>query len=125
MFKIKDAAIHVTRSDVGAIDVNMKDETGNIQMFKIGDVVRLNVMQKKRCDLVVLRKDVKIKNECEIVTLYLTSDDTSFCGPINKPVQFWYEIELNPETTPQTLIGYDEDGPKLFMVYPEGVKIDE
>ena len=39
---------------------------------------------------------------------------------INKPTNYWYEIELNPNTQPQTIIGYDEDGEKLFVLYPEG-----
>lgn len=35
-------------------------------------------------------------------------------------MDYWYEVELNPETEAQTIIGYDEDGPKIFRLYPEG-----
>ena len=46
--------------------------------------------------------------------------ETKFGEVINKPKQYWYEVELNPETSPQTIIGYDEEGAKLFTIYPEG-----
>jgi len=39
---------------------------------------------------------------------------------INKPTDYWYEIEINPETKPQTIIGYDENGEKILKLYPEG-----
>lgn len=40
---------------------------------------------------------------------------------VNKPTDFWYEVELNPDTAPQTIIGYDkETGAKIFRLYPEG-----
>ena len=31
-------------------------------------------------------------------------------------VTYWYEIELNGDTT---LIGYDDEGAKKFVLYPE------
>ena len=34
----------------------------------------------------------------------------------NKPVTYWYDLVLN-ETN--TIIGYDEDGAKKIIVYPE------
>lgn len=47
-------------------------------------------------------------------------DETKIGEYISKPKEYWYEIELNPETYPQTIIGYDEDGPKVLILYPEG-----
>jgi hypothetical protein len=41
---------------------------------------------------------------------------------LNKPIEYWYEIQLNYY---QTIVGYDESGPKLFMLYPEGEDSDE
>ena len=40
---------------------------------------------------------------------------------MNIPTEYWYEIELNNENT---VIGYDNNGPKLFVLYPEGEDID-
>ena len=39
---------------------------------------------------------------------------------MNKPVEYWYEIELNNE---HTVIGYDDNGAKIFMLFPEGSKV--
>ena len=56
------------------------------------------------------------------VDLSLDSTETTIGDIINKPVEYWYEIQLNPDTEPQTIIGYDENGAKIFKLYPEGVK---
>jgi hypothetical protein len=29
-------------------------------------------------------------------------------------------VEVNPEIQPTTIIGYDEDGAKIFKLFPEG-----
>jgi len=50
----------------------------------------------------------------------LSSDETRIGDYINKPVTYWYEIELNPNNNSTTIIGYDDDGPKQFKLYPEG-----
>ena len=42
---------------------------------------------------------------------------------ISKPKDYWYEVVLNDDSYPQTIIGYDADGPKLFRLYPEGADI--
>ncbi len=77
-------------------------------------------MQAGKCDQVVLRKDVEITEETYVATVSLESTDTKVGELIHKPKDFWYEVELNPDTMPQTLIGYDKDGPKIFRLYPEG-----
>ena len=61
--------------------------------------------------------------EAESVTINLTKEDTKIAEIINKPVDYWYEIEMNPDTEPQTIIGYDEDGEKIFRLYPEGSEL--
>ena len=38
----------------------------------------------------------------------------------NKPIEYWYEIELNDD---ETIIGYDEDGAKKLILYPEGADL--
>ena len=61
-----------------------------------------------------------ISDDTATVDITLERVDTKIGEIINKPVDYWYEIELNPDTTPQTLIGYDDDGPKIFRLFPEG-----
>ena len=55
----------------------------------------------------------------------LTEQDTRIGDVISKPVDYWYEVTLNPYTNPQTFIGYDEDGAKVFKLFPEGNDVDE
>ena len=87
--------------------------------FQTGDVVRLNVFKAKDCGCVELRKDVVVEEECEAVDIALTTEDTTIGEIINKPTKYWYEVTLNPETIEQTIIGYDLDGAKEFILYPE------
>ena len=72
-----------------------------------------------------MKKDYGIEVNATTVTLTLTGKDTKFGGIINKPTNYWYEIELNPETNPQTIVGYDDEGPKLFCLHPEGNETEE
>lgn len=93
-------------------------------MFQPGDVVRFTVFEKKDCSNVVLQKDTSVTEEVESVAIKLLSDETRLGGVISKPVDYWYEVELNPDTRPQTIRGYDEDGAKVFKLFPEGAEED-
>lgn len=93
--------------------------------FKNGDVLRLKVFRKKACEDVVLQKDFAITETTNTVTLELTEKDTRIGEIISKPVDYWYEIELNPESNPQTIVGYDDDGAKIFRLYPEGRDLED
>ena len=99
---------------VGATD------NGKPYTFKPGDLVRIKVCKKKKCTDVVLEKDFPVTDHTQEVQIYLSGEDTKFGDVINKPTDFWYEVELNPLSNPQTIIGYDEDGAKVFKLFPEG-----
>lgn len=121
MFKInEDKSIYLTRGDIANITVGANDTDGNAHTFSVGDVVRLKVFKRKDCANVVLQKDVVVKEECQTVDILIGRSDTKIGDIINTPTKYWYEVELNPDTTPQTIIGYDEEGEKLFVLYPEG-----
>ncbi len=115
----EDNSIYVTRGDAGTISVTAKVDGANY-VFKAGDVVRFKVTQKKNCENVVLQKDFPITVDTEVVDIYLSEKDTKIGDVISKPVDYWYEVELNPFTNPQTIIGYDDDGAKIFKLHPEG-----
>ena len=115
-----DGTIHATRGDIGSIKVGIKTLDGTDYIFKSGDIVRLNVHERKRPDRVVLLKDVHVDFETTSVIISLSREDTKIGDLIDKPVDYWYEVELNPDTTPQTFIGYDTLGPKVFTLFPEG-----
>lgn len=120
MFVInEDMSIHVTRGDACTIDVSATNYD-EMYTFEAGDTVRLNVMEKRNCSNVVLTKDVVAIGGEESLAIALSGEDTKIGEVINKPTDYWYEVQLNPETQPQTIIGYDEDGGKVFRLYPEG-----
>ena len=123
MFKIVGKDIHITRGDIASLNISARNGDTDYT-FQVGDVVRLNVVEKKDCNCVVLQKDVIVREEALSVEIDLEGHETKFGEVINKPKQYWYEVELNPETSPQTIIGYDEDGAKLFTIYPEGSDIN-
>lgn len=123
-FAEEDLTLHITRGDTGELVVTATNDTSEggetPYIFKAGDVLRLKVYEKKNCENVILQKDFGVEAETEFVTLELTETDTRIGETISKPVDYWYEIELNPYTEPTTIVGYDDDGAKILRLYPEG-----
>ena len=126
MFKIDGKNIKLTRGDIAAIEIGITNEIdGSDYEFQAGDIVRFKVFKRKDCGCVELVKDVKVENPSTTVEIQLTSKDTKIGGIIDKSVDYWYEVELNPDTAPQTIIGvdYDEelgkDVPAIFKLLPE------
>lgn len=126
MFTINDdLSIYATRGDVVFFSVAANNEHGEPYIFQAGDLLRVKVFGKKDAENVVLQKDIPITGNLETVAVILTEEDTKIGEVISKPTDYWYEVELNPNTNPQTIIGYDEDGPKIFKLFPEGDDIPE
>ena len=125
MFQINDdLSINITRGDTAVFTVNALNEAGENYLFQKGDVIRIKVTEKKACENVMFQKDFVVEEETEQVEILLTEQDTKIGEVISKPTDYWYEIELNPFTNPQTIIGYDEDGAKIFKLFPEGKDIE-
>lgn len=126
MFKIDktDLSIHVTRGDSLFFGVKAKNESGDFYRFILGDLLRIKVYKKKNCSDVVVEKEFPVTIEGEEQQIYLSGTETKIGDVISKPTDYWYEVELNPYTDPQTVIGYDEDGARLFRLYPEGADKD-
>lgn len=121
MFKINnDKSIYLTRGDIANISVSASLPDGTAYTFQEGDVVRIKVYKRRDCGCVELQKDVVATAGETSVTIFLSGEETKIGDIISKPTNYWYEVELNPETNPQTIIGYDEEGEKLFVLYPEG-----
>ncbi len=116
MLLIENEKISITRGDVGILEVGTETD----YVFQVGDVVRFKVFKNKDCGCVELQKDVVVEKTGTTVDVNLTKEDTTIGNLINKPVTYWYEVELNPDTNPQTIIGYDKNGPKTFELLPEG-----
>ena len=118
MFKIEDDTIYITRGDKGVFELSV---TG--YSFKEGDEIEFRVY-KRRClhEKPVLEKIIKVNADAEAVDIVLTPEETKIGELINKSAEYWYEIELNDE---QTIIGFDEDGAKKLILYPEGAETDD
>jgi hypothetical protein len=116
-----DKTIFVTRGDTGTINFSASVSDTEKFTFEPGDVIRFKVFKKKQHEAVVLQKDVLIDTATTKTTIELSSSDTKIGSIINKPVDYWYEIEINPDTgAAMTPIGYDTEGPKIFRLFPEG-----
>lgn len=125
MFTInEDQSIYATRGDIVFFAVTA-EEDGNPYKFQPGDVVRFKLYGKKDAETVLLQRDFPITEECETVDIFLSKADTKIGDVISKHKDYWYEVVLNDDTLPQTIIGYDEDGAKVFRLYPEGDDIPE
>ncbi len=121
MFKVNDdLSIYVTRGDMVFLKVSAEENNGEPYTFEAGEVLRIKVYRKKDCEEVVLQKDFPVATATQEVEIILEEADTKIGEVISKPIDYWYEVELNPFDNPQTIIGYDDDGTKLFRLFPEG-----
>jgi hypothetical protein len=121
MFEVDgDKTINITRGDVGVIEISTKGSAGENYTLNVGDIVRLKVVEKNDYGSVVMVKDTVVEDHSDTIDIKLEKKDTKIGSIINKPVTYWYEIELNPDTEPQTIVGHDKKGAKSFILYPEG-----
>ncbi len=118
MFKIKGDSIYLTRGDKAIITLEIENYT-----FRVGDKIEFKVYKNKGLnELPVLIKEIELDKETQNVDITLTKEDTKIGMLSNRENIYWYEIELNKE---QTILGYDEFGPKQLILYPEGADKDE
>ena len=125
MFVVNDdLSIYATRGDIVFFTVAATDEEERPYKFQAGDVVRIKVYGRKDAETVVLQKDFPVVEVTEEVEIFLDKEDTKIGEVISKPTDYWYEVELNSGELPQTIIGYDDDGAKVFKLFPEGADIE-
>ena len=125
MFVINDdLSIYVTRGDVAIFTVSA-EEDGELHYFQPGDVIRFKVYERKAAENVMLQKDFPVTYTTTAFEIMLTEAETKIGDVISKPTDYWYEVELNPFTNPQTIIGYDEDGAKVLKLFPEGAEVED
>lgn len=115
MFEIKDNTIHLTRGDKAVIELTIFDYE-----LQLGDKIIFTVKKKFNMKEFLIRKIVEITEDMvgsNTVTIVLEKEDTTIGDLIASPVKYQYDISLNDDVT---IIGYDEDGTKNFILYPEG-----
>lgn len=114
--------IETNRGNMLPLTIKQKlRDDGSQVMFKSGDIVRFTIMEKNNCDNVFVQKDVEVKSECESVEIIIPAEEMKLGEIINKPATYWYEVELNPDTSDTiTILGYTkEKGAKILTLCPE------
>lgn len=127
MLSIKGRNIQITRGDVLPITISANSEIdGSAYEFQIDDIIRFKIMQKDRVEAVLLSKDFKITEVGTEQQITIPANDMKIGELKSKPIDYWYEIELNPDTEKtNTIEGYDkEDGPAIITILPEGGDIE-
>ena len=123
MLNVKGKNIEITRGNILPLIVDALNEVdGSLYQFKSDDVLRFKIFQAKNVDNVFLQKDFTIGEITTQKEIVLTADEMKIGELKSKPVKYWYEIELNPDTpNTQTIIGYTVDeGPAILTILPEG-----
>lgn len=114
MFMIKDNNIYMNRGDALHIYLKLRNKT-----FEPNDTITINIVKENDYSSVVFTKTVTIEEESSTFNLSLTGSETKLGEVIkSEPRTYWYEIQLNNDTT---LVGYDHNGPKKLILFPEAV----
>ena len=125
MFVInEDKSIYANRGDIVFFSVSAEDN-GVPYKFQPGDIVRMAIYGRKDAESCYMQKDFPVLEVTEDVVIYLGEEDTTLEDIISKHKDYWNEVVLNPDTAPQTIVGYDEDGAKVFRLFPESAEIDD
>lgn len=122
MLKIDGTNILLTRGDECTITLKVTKEDLEEYVFNADDIVSFAVYTKNEFNKEpLLYKEVIVQEPTNIVDIFLESNETKIGIMSNKPIVYWYEIQLNHS---QTIIGYDNKGPKLLTLYPEGGNVE-
>lgn len=123
MLEIVDRNIRITRGDLLPITVTANNEIdGNDYEFQAGDVVRFKIFDSKDNKKVYLQKDFKVEEISTEKSIEMTAEEMKIGEMKSKPIDYWYEIEVNPGTArTMTIEGYRKDeGPAIITILPEG-----
>ena len=119
MIKIdEDKTIHLTRGDA-TNEINKLVVSQEGVSFSANDKLKLIVVKKKGyTSSIVFSKEQTIADDGDEVEFELTEQETLTFPLANKKQEYWYDFVLNGDTT---ILGYDEDNAKKFIVYPGGI----
>lgn len=123
MLNIEDKNIQITRGDMLPITVSaINGISGENYEFQQGEIIRFKVTQANKVEKVMLKKNFKVAENTTEQLITITSQEMKIGEPKSKPIDYWYEIELNPDTEKtMTIVGYTkEDGPAILTLLPEG-----
>lgn len=113
MFNIENDTLYFTRGDTISFNLSIDG-----YMFQPNDKIAFRIYERSRLNQAPLSETITTVEEATAsIKITLLPEATRVGQIINKPIEYWYEIELNDD---QTVIGYDENGPKVIVLYPEG-----
>ena len=87
--------------------------------FLPGDRIVFSIVERQNYNNVVFQKEYIVTQQSPTFDITLTKEDTTIGPIISNKVEYWYEVEYNGD---QTLIGYNKDRQKKFILYPEAPK---
>lgn len=119
--------IYLTRGDVPfqnqlAFYLPLKEDESEKYQFQLTDKIAFVVKEKKGYTKTeVLRVEKTLAEMGYVEATYypnidLTEAVTKIFELTNKPKTYWYDIVLNNSVT---ILGYDQNGAKKLIVYPE------
>lgn len=118
--ELKGKEIHINRGDRLLIDFDIENGDDKYT-FKDGDKIKFSIYRKKEMDKSpVLQKIFTPIVGSTSVEIDVSGEDMKIGEMLNKEIEYWYEIELNND---ETIIGYDDDGAKKLILYPEGADL--
>ena len=117
--EIINDAIHINRGNRLLFDYSI-DNNGSDYVFEVGDIVTFSVYHKLEMDdEPVVNKIFKTTTGSTVMTIDIPNEDMRIGEPISRPDEYWYQIRLNNDV----ISGYNSDGPKKLILYPEGKRI--
>lgn len=119
MIKTEGTTIKCNRGDSGHLFIRKSDSDGNIEQFAVGDVVIFTIKNNFGEDTVILRKEKTVNEVCDSVQIDFSSEDTMIGELISEPIEYQYDVKVNGQSN-NTILGYDDDGAKIFKLYPSG-----
>lgn len=132
MIAVEGTTIHLTRGDSTKKDynnlafeypiLNLATQEEEKYMFQLDDKITFVAMEKKGYTKEeIFKKEYTLRElghgqPTETMEIPLTEEDTKKFPLSNKAQTYWYDIILNDTTT---MLGYDDEGAKKLIVYPE------
>lgn len=117
--------IQLNRGDSADLTITAKDSSGEDYTFQVGDDIKFKITEAKNESNVIMEKSITIAEATKNINLYLSAEDTKIGAIINKPVIYWYEISIEKSSGDVlTIIGYDNKGPKEFVLNPEAANVE-
>ncbi len=111
-----DKTIGITRGDVASFTLKVKQSDNTYYQFKTSDRLYFTVKKSYADSNYIIRKIITFSSPTDTATISLNAYDTNFGSLLASARKYVYDISIN-ET--ETVVGYDNDGAKYFIIYPE------